>query len=224
MAGLMLSRRVLLKALLGSAVVLGHRAPLAALAQLCPATPPQTEGPFYPLHDQPEKDNDLTRVTGAGGRAKGQILYIAGRVTDAQCRPLAGTLVEIWQAGANGRYNHPEDSNDLGPLDPHFQYWGYHRTDEQGRYHFITILPPPYPAAPLWTRPSHVHFKVYPRGAPVLTTQMYFAGDRYLDADRIFRRVPPAERARVVVELEKAGSDLEPAARRCRFDIALPRG
>jgi len=51
---------------------------------------------------------------------------------------------------------------------------------------------------------------------------MYFAGDRSLEADRIFRRVPPAERARVVVELEKAGPGVEPDARRCRFDITLP--
>jgi protocatechuate 3,4-dioxygenase beta subunit len=132
-----------------------------------------------------------------------------------------GALVEIWQAGANGRYNHPEDSNDAGPLDPHFQYWGYHKADQEGNYQFTTIVPPPYPAGPFWIRPSHVHFKVHRPRAPVLTTQMYFAGDKYLDSDLIFRRIAQAERERVVVELQKAGPDYEPNARLCRFDIVL---
>jgi protocatechuate 3,4-dioxygenase beta subunit len=216
-----ISRRLLLKSLAGGLCLLGGQKPWEVLAAMCKETPPQTEGPFYPVQDQAEKDNDLTRVKGSSGRAKGKVLYILGRITDEQCRPVSGALVEIWQAGANGRYNHPEDSNDAGPLDQNFQYWGYHRTDHEGHYRFTTIVPPPYPAGPFWTRPSHVHFKVHRREAPILTTQMYFAGDRYLESDLIFTRIPREEREPVVVELRKAGPDYEPDAKLCRFDIAL---
>jgi protocatechuate 3,4-dioxygenase beta subunit len=217
-----ISRRQALGVMLGMAWSLGSRTTLAeALQNLCLPTPAQTEGPFYPVHDQPEKDNDLTRLKGSSGRATGQVLYILGQVRDAQCRPIEGALVEIWQASANGRYHHPEDQDERRPLDPHFQYWGYDRTDRDGRYRFITILPAPYPAGPFWTRPAHVHFKVHRRNFPMLTTQMYFAGDPYLEKDRIFQRIPPPERPRVVVETQKAPPDFEPGALLCYFDLTL---
>lgn len=189
----------------------------------CPPTPQQTEGPFYPVHDQPEKDNDLTKVKGATGPVKGQILYISGQVRDGQCRPIEGLLVEIWQAAANGRYNHPDDQDERRPLDPNFQYWGQTTTDQEGRYQFKTITPLPYKAGPFWTRPAHVHFKVHGRDRTgrALTTQMYFAGDPYLEKDRIFGAVPPAERQRVIVALENRGPESEPGAKVCRFNLTL---
>ncbi len=36
------------------------------------ATPAQTEGPFYPKHDQDDKDPDLTQIKGHSERAEGQ--------------------------------------------------------------------------------------------------------------------------------------------------------
>ncbi len=192
----------------------------------CLPTPQQTEGPFYPVHDQLEKDNDLAKVKGAAGPAKGQVLYITGQVRDGQCRPIEGALVEIWQAAANGRYNHPDDQDDRRPLDPHFQYWGQTVTDQEGRYQFRTIMPLPYKAGLFWTRPAHVHFKVHlgpghNQRLRDLTTQMYFAGDPYLEKDRIFRAIPPAERGRVVAEVQDAGPELELGAKVCRFDLTL---
>lgn len=190
---------------------------------ICLPTPQQTEGPFYPVHDQPEKDNDLTKVRGAAGPAKGQVLYVSGQVRDGQCRPIEGALVEIWQASANGRYNHPDDQDSRRPLDPNFQYWGHIVTDQDGRYQFKTILPPPYPAGLFWTRPAHIHFKVHGRDRHMreLTTQMYFSGDPYLEKDHIFRAIPPAERGRVIVDVQNAGPELESGAKVCRFDLTL---
>ncbi len=34
-------------------------------------------------------------------------------------RPVPGTLVELWQCNAAGRYRHPVDQHDA-PLDPNF--------------------------------------------------------------------------------------------------------
>lgn len=214
------SRRQLLISLAGMVWGLAVPRALVQPAQdACLLTPAQTEGPFYPVRDQADKDNDLTQVAGASGRAEGPVIVITGRVRDLACRPVAGALVEIWQANAKGRYHHPDDARRDAPLDPNFQYWGLHRTDAEGRYRFITVLPAPYPAGFLWTRPAHVHFKVRRAGAPVLTTQMYFAGDPYLAQDRIFQAIPPPQRPRVVVALEP--SPTEPARRLCRFDITV---
>lgn len=214
------SRRQILAALAGAAFGLtASRALAQAVPQACLLTPAQTEGPFYPVRDQADTDNDLTLVAGAAGRAEGPIIVITGQVRDLACRPVARALVEIWQANAKGRYNHPDDDRRDAPLDPNFQHWGMHRTDAEGRYHFITVLPAPYPAGFFWTRPAHIHFKVRWPGAPGLTTQMYFAGDPYLAKDRIFQAIPPPQRPRVVVALEPEPS--EPAQRRCRFDITV---
>lgn len=191
---------------------------------LCRLTPPQVEGPFYPVEHQLERDNDLTRVKGQRGRAKGQEVYLIGRVLDDECHPVKGAVVEIWQASANGRYNHPRDRGNPLPLDPSFQYHGTHMTDEKGQYLFKTIKPGQYQAEPGWIRPSHVHFKVRERRFGELTTQMYFAGDPYLEADYIFRDIPRSKRGPVVVSLEEPRADMEPDARVCRFDLTLGEG
>ena len=187
----------------------------------CPATPRQTEGPFYPIEDQLDEDNDLTFVGGRDGRAEGQVIYVVGRVQDVACRPVPGVLVEIWQASARGRYNHPGDRDNPVPRDPHFQGWGESRADGEGRYRFKTIYPGSYAAGPGWIRPSHIHFKVRRGEVDVLTTQLYFAGDRHLEADRIFGGVPGSERERVIAAEEAPGRAFPPDARVYRFDLTL---
>ncbi len=221
----LLSRRQALGALIGTTgALIGSAALGRAIEAACLLTPSQTEGPFYPVHDQIDKDSDLTQVRGRTGRAKGRAIYIRGLVLDAQCRPIEGAMVEIWQANAVGRYNHPDDQSNRAPLDPDFQGWGKAVTDKEGRYLFKTIVPGSYPAGFMWTRPSHIHYTVHRRNYYPLTTQMYFAGDKYLEKDRIFRDIPRDERKRVVVELEPPGAEFEPDSRLCRFDLILRSG
>lgn len=165
-------------------------------------TPPQTEGPFYPVHDQLDKDNDLTRIPGRGRlRADGQVVYVTGQVVDEHCRPIQSALVEIWQACKSGRYNHHADPN-RAPLDPNFQYYGKVVTDRAGRYIFKTIIPGAYPASQGWVRPPHIHFKVARLGYHELTTQMYFAGHALNVKDRILMALPPNDRRKVVVDFK----------------------
>lgn len=193
----------------------------AAVRDLCAMTPPQTEGPYYPVHDQLDKDNDLTSVAGREGRAAGQVIYVRGRVQDRTCRPIEGARVEIWQASANGRYHHPRDQGNPAPLDPSFQYWGTTRTDREGGYLFKTILPGRYYAGRNWMRPAHIHFKIHRAGLPEVTTQMYFAGDPYHRGDYILNDVPAEERARVIVELLPPGRDYEPDSKVGHFDLIV---
>jgi protocatechuate 3,4-dioxygenase beta subunit len=221
-----MSRRQLLRSTALTGGVFGLLSVPKTLAQrieeACGRTPPQTEGPFYPVDDQLDKDSDLTRLKGHTERAKGQVIYVQGTVTDESCAPVNKALVEIWQACASGRYNHPGDTNPAA-LDPHFQYWGKATTEDDGKYLFKTILPGHYPASPTWTRPAHIHFKVFARGFFDLTTQLYFEGNPYNAGDLILKALPPAERNKVVIPLTEAGQGFELGSKIGIFDIAIRR-
>ncbi|OQW50333.1 MAG: hypothetical protein A4S09_00630 [Proteobacteria bacterium SG_bin7] len=180
-------------------------------------TPVQPEGPFYPIQDQVDKDNDLVRVTGTSQAPKGDVIVVAGKVLDIDCAPVAGALVEIWQACASGKYNHKNDPN-AAELDPNFQYWGQAVTDKDGLYSFRTIIPGAYPADVGWIRPPHIHFKVAKRGYLELITQMYFAGNELNDKDLILKRVKAKDRSKVVIQLKQANP--HPIA---VFDITLEK-
>ncbi len=62
-----------------------------------------------------EYDNDLTRQH--NGEPIGERITVTGRVFDTEGKPLRGTLVEVWQANAAGRYLHRWDRWPA-PLDP----------------------------------------------------------------------------------------------------------
>src|ERR1700683_883880 len=81
-------------------------------------------------------DSDLTRQH--DGEPLGERITISGRVLDEQGDPVAGALVEVWQANAAGRYAHVSDQHPA-PLDPNFSGAGRCVTDELGRYRFVTI-------------------------------------------------------------------------------------
>jgi protocatechuate 3,4-dioxygenase beta subunit len=192
-----------------------------AFAAACgAATPAQTAGPFYPGEAEFTLDTDLTQVAGHATRAKGQVIYVRGKVVDTKCRPVAGANVEIWQACASGRYNNAKDDNPA-PIDPHFKYWGETTTNEKGEYAFKTIIPGAYPADTHWMRPPHIHFKISRLGFKELVTQLYFKGNEYNDKDLILLDVPEAERDSVVVDFTPAGAGFEPGSLAGSFDIVV---
>jgi protocatechuate 3,4-dioxygenase beta subunit len=165
---------------------------------------------------------DLPALDMATG-AMGERIVVAGRVTDDRARPVAGAVIELWQANAAGRYHHASDTHDA-PLDPNFRGVGRVITNECGDYRFVTIKPGAYPWGNhdnAW-RPAHIHFSLF--GATWgsrLVTQMYFPGDPLLAVDPIFQSIPDAAaRDRLVSRFDLALT--QPAwALGYRFDIAL---
>jgi protocatechuate 3,4-dioxygenase, beta subunit len=208
-----ISRRRLLQTGLGAATM-AAAAPLLAAPGITPA---QIEGPFFPIRDQADKDIDLTRIEGHANRARGEVIEIGGQVLDADGQPIAGALVDVWQANAHGRYAHEADPNPA-PLDPDFQGWARFTTDAEGRWRIRTIKPGAYPVRDGWARPPHIHFKVARRGYRELTTQMYFAGDPLNDADRLLLEVPADQRGRLLVAFSAGDADRPPQG---RFDLVL---
>lgn len=165
---------------------------------------------------------DLTRQA-TGSAALGERIIVAGRVLDDGGQPVAGTLVEVWQANAAGRYRHDSDQHDA-PLDPNFAGAGRCITDTEGRYRFLTVKPGAYPWGnhPNAWRPAHIHFSVFgPALATRLVTQMYFPGDPLHALDPIFNSVPePVARARLVAEYDHSLTEANWALG-YRWDIVL---
>lgn len=178
----------------------GARHPSRPPLRLDPATADPTElsGPVFGVGDVDPADADLT--VGPTGEAIGQRIVVTGRLLDGAGRPIASSLVEIWQANASGRYAHPGDRWP-GTLDPNFVGAGRALTGPDGAFRFTTIRPGAYPWGnhPNAWRPAHIHFSVFGRSfLQRLVTQMYFPDDPLLDLDPIFGAVPEATRSRLV--------------------------
>jgi protocatechuate 3,4-dioxygenase beta subunit len=178
------------------------RAPKRPLIPL-PQTLSEITGPVYGHDSVTELDGDLTRNAARNGEPLGERIIVTGKVQDEDGRPVADTLVEIWQCNAAGRYIHVTDQHDA-PVDPYFFGAGRVVTDGEGRYRFVTIKPGayPWPNHPNAWRPGHIHFSLFgPSMATRLVTQMYFPGDPLLALDPIFNSAPdPAARERMIAD------------------------
>jgi protocatechuate 3,4-dioxygenase beta subunit len=171
------------------------RAPSQPLVEI-PLTISELTGPGPGISAVTPEDADLTTNAGTGGEAIGQRIIVTGRVLDEHGRPVANTLVEVWQCNAAGRYLHRADQW-RGPLDPNFLGMGRCLTDDEGVYRFLTIRPGAYPWKnhPNAWRPAHIHFSVFgPNAVSRLITQMYFPDDPLLALDPIMQSSPAARR------------------------------
>jgi protocatechuate 3,4-dioxygenase beta subunit len=196
------------------------RAPDRPLVPL-PHTLTEVTGPLLGDGRVAELDHDLTRQH--AGEPLGERIVVTGRLLDGDGRPVPGTLVEVWQANAAGRYRHEVDQHPA-PLDPNFSGAGRCVTDASGSYRFVTVKPGAYP----WRnhdnawRPAHIHFSVFGRSfTQRLITQMYFPGDPLLAHDPIYHSVPdPAARDRLVARFDLAATQPEWALG-YRFDVVV---
>ncbi|MGH7763761.1 MAG: protocatechuate 3,4-dioxygenase subunit beta [Candidatus Dormibacteraceae bacterium] len=171
------------------------RAPHRRLVRLPGDWFDRASGPAFGRIKVKPEDADLTRQHER--EPIGERIVIIGRVLDSDGRPVAGSLIEVWQANAAGRYLDAVDDHDA-PLDPNFAGAGRCITDAEGKFRFVTIKPGAYPWANhlnAW-RPAHIHFSVIgPYLAGRLVTQMYFPGDPLLRLDPILQSIP-AQRGR----------------------------
>jgi len=209
-----LSRRDFLRqnaALIGGTLLAG---PALAASEACRITDSDILGPFY-------RTSAPFRSKLAGPDEPGERLIISGTVTSADCRPLPGALIEVWQANAKGIYDTYKPGNFTEPTSFHMRGMLY--TDDQGRYEIETVMPGSYPipeglpGLAEWggrMRPAHIHFKVQEMLHVPVTGQMYFSGDPYIANDPYASRRPGS-----VIELKPDGG-----LKRGRFDIALARG
>lgn len=192
--------------------------PLKIVATLSESTGP---GPVW--SEISEEDADLTTNAGTGQAAIGERIIVTGRVQVENGAGVPGTVVELWQANAAGRYAHWRETAFPAPLDPNFIGTGQCRTDAQGGYRFVTIKPGAYPWAnhPNAWRPAHIHVSILgPSLGSRLVTQMYFEGDPLLALDPIYNSAPAHSRERMIAHYDH-GVTVENWALGYRFDIVL---
>lgn len=196
-----ISRRkmITLSMLSGIAGALGISSSVAKVFILTP-TPGETEGPFYPVNDQNDRDADLTEIEGQPGVAQGQHIVVSGQLQDVAGDPIAKATLDIWQADSYGRYRHPRDPNPVRP-DANFQGWAIISSDESGLFRFKTVMPGAYPARENWVRPPHIHFKISKPGYRTLTTQMYFPNQELNNSDLLLSAKSAAERAAMTAKM-----------------------
>ena len=181
-------------------------------------------GPVFGHNDIDPIDNDLLKNYAQAGESPiGERIILHGRVQDQNSKPVANTLVEIWQANAGGRYRHKKDTY-LAPIDPNFGGCGRTLTDENGYYYFRTVKPGAYP----WRnhinswRPAHIHLSIFGSGfAQRLITQCYFEGDPLIPECPIVQSIPvPAAVQQLTARIDmNATVPLDSIA--YRFDIVL---
>src|SRR5947208_10932650 len=148
-------------------------------------TVPVPPGLKPPAKFAPTDDNILGPYyrKGAPFRAKvtpplagGTVLLVSGRVWGHDTRrPLAGVVLDVWQADHAGRYDNDDPAHPPAP--GVFVNRVRLVTDEGGYYEYETIHPGKYKIGPETWRPSHIHYLVRHAGYRTLVTQLYFAGD-----------------------------------------------
>ncbi|MBY3195924.1 protocatechuate 3,4-dioxygenase subunit beta [Rhizobium laguerreae] len=199
------------------------RAPQRALLSL-DGTISETTGPVFGHSMIGELDNDLIlNYAQPGESAIGERIIVHGRVLDERARPVAGALVEFWQANAGGRYRHKKETY-LAAIDPNFGGCGRAITDKDGRYHFRTVRPGAYP----WPngindwRPAHIHFSIFGHGfAQRLITQMYFEGDPMIWKCPIVGTIPDKAAIEQLIAPLDWGNTIPMDSRAYKFDIVL---
>ena len=170
-------------------------------------------GPFYPIIRPTDADMDLTWVKGRSARAAGQVIEISGRVFDVKGNPILGAAIELWQANAAGRYDHPSDPA-TAKLDPNFQGFGSLRADAKGEWRIVTIKPAGYDS-PIGHRPPHIHFDMH-SGKTRNIAQLYFPEDAAGNAkDLLYKALSPAEAATSVAVRDATDPN------KYRWDIVL---
>jgi len=195
-------------------VALANPLSVFASSEPRPPTPRQSLGPFYPVDWDGDADNDLVVVRGEAARALGQVAHVRGTVVDRHGRPLAGSIIEIWQCDAKGVYRHPRDR--IGQRDPGFQGRGAVRAAADGGWAFRTIRPVPYPG-----RTPHIHFSVRAPDGGELVTQLYVAGEPGNAGDFLLNSIrDPRARERLIARFDPADR-IETGALLAQFDIVV---
>jgi len=170
-------------------------------------TPSQTAGPYVHIGLIPGqagfeifKNNLGTALLNAD--TKGERIRIEGCIFDGTGAILRDALVEIWQADAQGRFNHPADRQQ-GARDESFRGWGRVGTDfETGLWSFDTIKPgritgrggrePMAPHISLWIVARGLNFG--------LATRLYFEDEAKANADDpVLRSIEPPGRRQTLI-------------------------
>ena len=167
-------------------------------------TPSQTVGPYFEYGLTPGTSyqwndafgNDLVTPDVSGERIR-----IVGQIFDGDGKTITDSMLEIWQADAQGRFADPQDKRAL----PNSAFRGFGRcgTDASGGYSFHTIKPGSVPGPGDKPQAPHILLAVYARGMTQQTmTRIYFENEPANAADPILALVPSDRRSTLIAKRE----------------------
>ena len=190
------------------------------------ATDSTVLGPFHMVASPRRELGDTIDLV-----ATGEPCVVTGRVLSLDGSPLAGALVDVWQADDHGFYDVQQPGTQ-----PKGNGRGLFTCDDDGRFWFRTVTPSPYPiptdgpVGRLLTatgrhpyRPAHIHFIVAADGHLPVTTHIFVAGSPYLDSDAVFavKQRLITDFARVDDPDQAAAFGVEAPFRHAQFDVIL---
>lgn len=180
-------------------------------------TPSQTVGPYFKYGLTPGNDyawNDAFGNDLVTSDVSGERIRVVGQVFDGDGKFIPDSMLEIWQADAQGRFADPQDTR----ATPNAAFKGFGRcgTDANGGFEFRTIKPGSVPGPGGMPQAPHILLAVFARGmTQQVITRIYFEGEAANAADPILTLVPADRRATLI-----AGRDQgEPLT--YRFDVHL---
>ena len=148
-------------------------------------TPRTIEGPLYVAGAPVVKGE--ARMDDGSEDGVATVMFLRGKVTGPDGKPLAGATVDLWHANTQGNYSYFDKSQSDYNLRRRIV------TDAEGRYRARSIVPSGYGCSPdgptqevldllgrHGQRPAHIHFFISAPGHRHLTTQINLAGDKYL--------------------------------------------
>ena len=148
-------------------------------------TPRTIEGPLY-VAGAPLREG-FARMDDGSEDGIATPFFVEGQILNLQGQPIAGALVDLWQADSKGNYSHFDKSQSEFNLRRRIV------TDAEGRYRVRSIVPSGYgcnPQGPTQEclnhlgrhgqRPAHIHFFLSAPGYEHLTTQINLSNDKYL--------------------------------------------
>jgi catechol 1,2-dioxygenase len=126
----------------------------------------------------------------------GPKLEVKVSVVDLYGKPIANTIVDVWQASPSGFYENQD------PAQADMNLRGRFICDSNGQFTFWTVRPAGYPIpidGPVGVllkhqdrnpmRPAHIHFIAIAQGYRVLSTQIFDEADPHIDTDVVFGAV-----------------------------------
>jgi catechol 1,2-dioxygenase len=215
---------ILLSDTLGVSILvdaINHRKPQGA-------TESTVFGPFHRQGAPPLAHG--TNIARGPEAQTGEPTVVRGRVTDPAGKPIAGAVLDIWQASPDGMY----DVQD--PDQPEMNLRGIFESDANGEYWFKTVKPAAYPIpddGPVGDllratgrhpmRPAHIHFMISAPGYETLITHIFVEGDEWLDSDAVFgvKNSLVADFVKIESAADAAKYDFKPPFYEVEFNFGL---
>ena len=174
-------------------------------------TASQTAGPYLHIGMMPRaagleirQDERLNILAGQG--TQGERIRLEGTVLDGEGGVVRDAMIEIWQANAHGKHDHPADTQDK-PVDPAFKGFGRAVSDfRTGLWWFETVKPGPVMGRHGKPMAPHINVSVFARGINVhLNTRVYFEDEAAAnEEDPVLNLIEQAPRRQTLIARREA--------------------